>query len=408
MFRSQAAIAVRGEKTKTSTQAAGDDFFYELLEDMPDLELGDGLLQTLGTNAEDLFNTEAPPLTKEEEEDEILKNLKEEYGFEDIKNPMDKQGEVPESIYFFYGGESENFVRTLEFIGLSPTNREFGAFLLSDLGRQVMTENKLSIHVESGDVFYNNHNTGENFYNFLLSQQNDSVAFVPKKFSYRRDFESCISNFLQAFSVDDQGKYNLLAFKNSKYLFYRFNDHIKAYGNPRHKLLYTRKMLNTVGLQKVEEKSRQFLIEKIIHGIKFESLYQLEAEKKPEIMETIESNYRIARRVYQQLYVDVSELFAKFVRSLGTFEIEDMNNNIRVNGWGIKKITEVQDSEELMNIFQNFYNLMGRLPLSNGLLVVPDGDAPPGEDRVNMRNLYELFKHTKSRRLVSLPFLRLI
>lgn len=167
-------------------------------------------------------------------------------------------------------------------------------------------------------------------------------------------------------------------------------------------------MLNTVGLQKVEEKSRQFLIEKIIHGIKFESLYQLEAEKKPEIMETIESNYRIARRVYQQLYVDVSELFAKFVRSLGTFEIKDMNNNIRVNGWGIKKITEVQDSEELMNIFQNFYNLMGRLPLSNGLLVVPDGDAPPGEDRVNMRNLYELFKHTKSRRLVSLPFLRLI
>lgn len=271
-----------------------------------------------------------------------------------------------------------------------------------------MTENKLSIHVESGDVFYNNHNTGENFYNFLLSQQNNSVAFVPKKFSYRRDFESCISNFLQAFSVDDQGKYDLLAFKNSKYLFYRFNDYIKAYGNPRHKLLYTRKMLNTVGLQKVEEKSRQFLIEKIIHGIKFESLYQLEAEKKPEIMETIESNYRIARRVYQQLYVDVSELFAKFVRSLGTFEIKDMNNNIRVNGWGIKKITEVQDSEELMNIFQNFYNLMGRLPLSNGLLVVPDGDAPPGEDRVNMRNLYELFKHTKSRRLVSLPFLRLI
>ena len=30
-----------------------------------------------------------------------------------------------------------------------------------DLGRQVMVENKLSIHVESGDIFYENHNTGE-------------------------------------------------------------------------------------------------------------------------------------------------------------------------------------------------------------------------------------------------------
>ena len=56
-----------------------------------------------------------------------------------------------------------------------------------------------------------------------------------------------------------------------------------------------RKMLDTVGIQKVEEKNKQFLIEKIIHGIEFESLYKLEPEKKPEIMETIESNYRIAR-----------------------------------------------------------------------------------------------------------------
>ena len=39
-----------------------------------------------------------------------------------------------------------------------------------------MTQNKLSIHLESGDIFYDNHNTGENFYNFLLSQQNDKAV----------------------------------------------------------------------------------------------------------------------------------------------------------------------------------------------------------------------------------------
>ena len=63
-------------------------------------------------------------------------------------------------------------------------NREFGAFLMHGLGRQVMTQNKLSIHVESGDIFYENHNTGENFYNFLLAQQNDDAAFILKKFAY--------------------------------------------------------------------------------------------------------------------------------------------------------------------------------------------------------------------------------
>ena len=44
------------------------------------------------------------------------------------------------------------------------------------------------------------------------------------------------------------------------------------------------------------------------------------------------------------------------------------------------------------------------MPLSNGLLVVPDGDPPP-EDRVNMKSLYNIFRHTNSQGLVSLPLL---
>ena len=62
-----------------------------------------------------------------------------------------------------------------------------------------MTENKFSIHVESGDIFYDNHNTGENFYNFLLSQQNDEAVFVSKKFSYKNRLEAYIGSFLQSF-----------------------------------------------------------------------------------------------------------------------------------------------------------------------------------------------------------------
>ena len=82
---------------------------------MPDLELGDGLLQTLGAEAEELFDSSAP-LTKREEEDEILKDLMAEYDVENIKTTMDETGQVPESIYFFYGSESQN---VLEFIGLT-------------------------------------------------------------------------------------------------------------------------------------------------------------------------------------------------------------------------------------------------------------------------------------------------
>ena len=160
-------------------------------------------------------------------------------------------------------------------------------------------------------------------------------------------------------------------------------------------------------MKKVEEKNKQFLLEKIIHGVEFENLYNTDSERKPEIMSTIERNYRIARRVYQQLHIDTTELFAEFIKSLSSYELQDIDEDIRTNGWGIKKISKVSDAQELMKIFQDFYALAGRLPLSNGLLTVPDGDAPTRK-KVKMKHLYDLFKNTNSHRIVSLPFLGLI
>ena len=167
-------------------------------------------------------------------------------------------------------------------------------------------------------------------------------------------------------------------------------------------------MLDSVGIKKVEEKNKQFLIEKIIHGVEFENFYQSNLEKKPEIMETIESNYKVARRVYQYLYYDLAELFSKYVQSMSSFELQDIDEDIKINDWGIQKVLEVKDSMKLLNIFQDFYTATGRLPTFNGLLVVPDGEAPPGENKINMKQLYDLFKNTGSHVLVSLPFLGLL
>ena len=62
------------KKIKTKTQQEVDDFLYELPDTgMPELMLGDGLIQTLGTEAEDLIDDNAPPTRKEE--DKILKDF---------------------------------------------------------------------------------------------------------------------------------------------------------------------------------------------------------------------------------------------------------------------------------------------------------------------------------------------
>ena len=102
-------------------------------------------------------------------------------------------------------------------------------------------------------------------------------------------------------------------------------------------------------------------------------------------METLESNYKVARRVYQELYYDIAELFYKYIQSIDLYEQQDIEEDLKINGWGaVENIRTIKDSMRLMNIFQDFYAF-------NKLLVVPDGDAPPSE-KINLKYLYDLFK----------------
>ena len=60
---------------------------------------------------------------------------------------------------------------------------------------------------------------------------------------------------------------------------------------------------------------------------------------------------------------------------------------MKINGWGtVENIRSIKDLMRLLNIFQDFYNATWRLPTFNKLLIVPNGDAQPGE-KVNMKQL---------------------
>ena len=91
-----------------------------------------------------------------------------------------------------------------------------------------MDINGLSIHIESGNTFYRNFNTIENFYSFLLAQQDKTKQIIPKKIAYHHSFQKYIKSYLPSFSIEEAEKFDLHANKNSKYLLYKFNDWIES------------------------------------------------------------------------------------------------------------------------------------------------------------------------------------
>ena len=155
----------------------------------------------------------------------------------------------PLSLNSFFGDDNDNFLLTCYFLSLSEDNNEFVSFLSSDMGQNIMTNNSLSIYIETGDIFYNDFSTKENFYNFLLTQQDELKQFIPKQISYHYSFEKYTRSYLLSFSLEEIDELDLLSNKNAKYLLYTFNDWIESMGAERILIRHTSKVRDKIGLQ---------------------------------------------------------------------------------------------------------------------------------------------------------------
>ena len=113
------------------------------------------------------------------------------------------------------------------------------------------------------------------------------MAPIPKRIAYHYSFEKYTQKFLPSFSIDNVEKFDLFTNKSSKHLFYRFNNFTEASGGQKQIIKHTSKVKNSIGLEKIEQRNRQFLAEKVIHGVEFSSPYLNYIKEKPEIIHTV-------------------------------------------------------------------------------------------------------------------------
>ena len=183
------------------------------------------------------------------------------------------------NLNFFFDGDNDNLLNACNLIGLNEDNNEFVSFLCSDMGQNILTNNSLSIHVERGNIFYDNFSTNENFYNFLLAQQDETKWFIPKRISYHRSFERYMKQFLPAFSLEESDKYDFLTNKSSNYLLYKFSDWIELLNAEKIKIRHSSVVKNDVGLIGIEKKTTSFWQKKLSAILKKITLHDTYKEK---------------------------------------------------------------------------------------------------------------------------------
>ena len=90
----------------------------------------------------------------------------------------------------------------------------------------------------------------------------------------------------------------------------------------------------------------------------------------------IAKNSRIFRQADQTLFYEIAKTFIKYLNTLTAYETEQLDADLRSSGWWIISVVEIEDLIELLRLFQLFYYRSGRLPLTNGVLPIPDGETP--------------------------------
>ena len=163
---------------------------------------------------------------------------------------------VPFEFEFFNGGENNKFRDIILGLGnVSGHNIiKFVNFLESQICKKILADNTLKIHIETGNIYYDNNDTNESIHNFILAQLNPIAGEINHDFTFDRDYSTYFHWINDAFSESRRNKLIFLQIRIQNFFFIismiTYNNRIKKY-----------KMLNILLLPKIFLLQNKFKIE---------------------------------------------------------------------------------------------------------------------------------------------------
>ena len=184
----------------------------------------------------------------------------------DLSETLSKidKDEVPKQLEFFEGGISREFETNVRSIGLSSDSTEFLDFLQSDVCEDLLKNNKLKIHVESENIYHDNNDTNKSLYLFFQQQEDQTKKWIDYEFILNKSYEDYFMKYLVNINQNEDQKYDILTNKNSKFLFYHFNDYLAHINEPTKPVRHSEIIDDDFALDIMQNKNWQYFIEKLL------------------------------------------------------------------------------------------------------------------------------------------------
>ena len=181
----------------------------------------------------------------------------------------DEKSEATFEFEFFSGGKNSKFDSFVKKFGLTTEKINFVDFLQSEYCKEVLQNNNLKIPIESGNIYYDNKDTNESIFEFIQDQQNTSKGIIRYDFKVDRNFRDYFKWILNEFDAHQKTTFDVLAHKNVKFLFYRYNDLRASGGDELIKIRHSLVTDNYLAAEEIQNQDWQYFIERVLEVCKF-------------------------------------------------------------------------------------------------------------------------------------------
>ena len=197
---------------------------------------------------------------------------------------------------------------------MTTENINFIEFLQSEYCKEILQNNDFKIHIETGNIYYDDKDTNESIFEFIQNQQNTSKGIRRYDFKFDRNFREYFRWILNEFDAQKKTTFDVLAHKNTKFLVYRYNDLKASGGEELIKIRYSIVTDNYLVAEEIQNQDWQYFIERVLEVSKFNNANLIKSGEEF-LLSTIE-NVTVARRVYSMIFDIVSRNFNLTINDL--------------------------------------------------------------------------------------------
>ena len=320
-----------------------------------------------------------------------------EHDFENLSETLtaiSRSDIVPFEFELFKGGNNENFSSIIRGIDSGVDTLDFFNFLQSKVCKKILEDNKLKIHIETGNIYYDNNDTNESIHNFILTQANPISGEIDHSFTFDRDYTTYFQWLTDAFNESTKNKLDIFTNKNSKFLFYHFNDYLQQSARETIKIKHSVVTQDYLAAEKIQDRNWKYFVESVLT---FSQNATDESNKKPFLLDTKEI-VEILKKTYEKLYNQISKNFTGMLNKMPFDLFEKIEDDL---------IREKYGKNDLKNLdsWVSFYFKQGRFPGNSDLTILPQSDLPKVIDQLSVEvppiELYKKFGNGDTKSLVS-------